>query len=307
MIKRTFVISCIWACLTGLALGQPVQDLPDELSIEDLKPRINYAQSDPFYQPLREKSGYALLSSAIVPGAGQAANDKWLRAGLYFIAEAILVGVHIKSFNDARAEQRRYKQFANKNWSVVNYAKWLVNYHEQNNLSNKYISELRDQVSGTTAEYHPQKDWDKIDIELLREVERNTPFVYSDQNIGNNFSHVMPDYGSQQYYELISKYYQYGSGWNDFGEDTNGNNLDSRYRLSWDGSDMPFNFVTGAALAEDFNDSYRLAGNMVSLLILNHIVSAFDAFLTVKLKNSRLEAETNFINPEQTFSLKFHF
>jgi len=307
MIKQAITVLLILGCGAGLAMGQQAQKNPTELSIEDLKPRINYAKSDPFYQPLREKTGYALLSSAIIPGSGQAANNKWLRAGLYFVAEAILVGVHIKSYNDAQAEQRRYEQFANNNWSVVNYAKWLVNYHEQNNLSNQYIDELKSQISGTTAEYNPQEDWTKVDIKVLRNVERNTPFVYSDQDIGNSFSHVMPDYGSQQYYELISKYYQYGSGWNDFGKDPNGNDLDSRYRLNWDGSDMPVNFLQGAALAEDFNDSYRLAGNMVSLIILNHIVSAFDAFLTVKLKKKRLEAETNLLNPEQTFSLKFHF
>ena len=307
MIKQAITVLLILGCGAGLTMGQQAQKNPQELSIEDLKPRINYAKSDPFYQPLREKTGYALLSSAIIPGSGQAANNKWLRAGLYFVAEAILVGVHIKSYNDAQAEQRRYEQFANNNWSVVNYAKWLVNYHEQNNLSNQYIDELKNQISGTTAEYNPQEDWTKVDIKVLRNVERNTPFVYSDQDIGNNFSHVMPDYGSQQYYELISKYYQYGSGWNDFGQNPNGNDLDSRYRLNWDGSDMPVNFLQGAALAEDFNDSYRLAGNMVSLIILNHIVSAFDAFLTVKLKKKRLEAETNLLNPEQTFSLKFHF
>ena len=274
--------------------------------ISDLEPKINYNQSDPFYQPLREKSGLALLSSAIVPGTGQAANNKWLRAGLYFVAEAILVGVHIKSYNDAKAEQRQYEQFANNNWSVVNYAKWLVQYHETNNLSNQYLDELRNEVQGITASYDPEKDWNNVDIELLRNVERNTPFVYPD-NVGNKFSHTMPDYGSQQYYELISKYYQYGPGWQNFGQNRDGNPLDSRYQLNWDGSDMPMGFIRGSALAQDFNDSYRLAGNMVSLIILNHLISAFDAFLTVRIKNARLEANSNLLSPDRTFSLKLHF
>lgn len=309
MIKKGIATVLLFVGILNIAVAQIDRTADKKISIEDLKPRIDYAQSksDPFFQPLREKSGYALLSSAIIPGSGQAANNKWLRAGLYFVAEAVLVGIHIKSYRDAEAEERRYEQFANNNWSVVNYAKWLVDYHEQNNLTNEYIDELRNEVDGVTAAYNPEEDWRKIDIELLRRVERNTPFVYADRGVVNTFSHQMPDYGSQQYYELISKYYQYGAGWNDFGQDRNGNTLDSRYRLNWDGSDMPFNFIRGATLAEDFNDSYRLAGNMVSLIILNHIVSAFDAFLTVKIKNKRLEADTNFLNPQQTFSLKFHF
>lgn len=306
MIKQGAVTIFLLGCLWNTAATQPSIKIPDPITMEDLKPKINYSQSDPFYQPLREKSGLALLSSAIIPGAGQAANDKWLRAGLYVLAEAVLVGVHIKSYHDAKVEQRRYEQFADNNWSVVRYAKWLVSYHDQNNLTNQYIDELRSQLAGKTADFDPAKDWQKVDIELLRNVESETPFVYPDK-VGNNFSHLMPDYGSQQYYELISKYYQYGTGWNDFGRDQTGKSLDNHYKLSWDGSNMSLNFMRGAALAEDFNDSYRLAGNMVSLIILNHIVSAFDAFLTVKVKNNRLKAETSFLDPRRTLTLKFHF
>lgn len=296
MIKKAIYTVLLLAISVGCSYAQLQQDR-NKITIEDLEPKINYSQSSPFYQPLRTKPGWAFLSSAIVPGSGQAANNKWVRAGLYFLAEAVMVGVHIKSYHDAKGEHRQYKQFADNNWSVVNYAQWLVEYHEQNNLSNNYIDELQEQVSDLAPDYDPDSDWQKVDIELLRNVERNTPFVYP-EHIGNNFSHIMPDYGSQQYYELISKYYQYGSGWSDF---------ETQYQLPWDGSSMPQNFILGAQMAEDFNDSYRLAGNMVSFLILNHIISAFDAFLTVKIKNKRLEANSNLFDPHKTFSLKIHF
>lgn len=298
MIKKVFSTLFVSVfLLTNITAAQPARPVKGKITFNDLKPRINYVQSEPFYQPVRENAGWALVSSAIVPGSGQAANKKWLRAGLYVLAEAAFVGIHLKNYNDAKAEKRRYEQFADNHWSVVTYAKWLVNYHDQNNLQNTYLDELRNQVDGISAEYDPKNDWQKVDIELLRNVERNTPFVYPDQ-IGNNFSHVMPDYGSQQYYELISKYYQYGPGWNDF---------ENLYQLTWDGSGMPVNFLRGATLADKFNDSFRLAGNMVSLIILNHVISAFDAFLTVRFKNKRLEADSNFLNPQRTISLKFHF
>lgn len=297
MIKKVIATTFLFAFFLSSATAQPVRPEPKKVTFEDLKPKINYGQSEPFYQPLREQAGLALISSAIVPGSGQAANKKWIRAGLYFAAEAIFVGIHLKSYHDAKVEERRYEQFADDNWSVVNYAKWLVDYHDENNLTNPYLDDLRAEVEGETADYNPQTDWGKVDIELLRNVEENTPFVYPNR-IGNKFSHLMPDYGSQQYYELISKYYQYGPGWNDFG---------NQYQLQWDGSDMPINFMQGATLADTFNDSYRLAGNMVSLIILNHVVSAFDAFLTVKIKNKRLEANSNLLDPSRTFSLKFHF
>ena len=296
MIKKATFLGILLVVAISSTSAQKLQE-PQQITIDDLKPKINYAQSTPFYQPVKEKAGWALFSSAVIPGSGQAANKKWVRAGLYFLAEAVMIGVYLKGTHDAKVEERRYKHFANNNWSVVNYAQWLVEYHEQNNLSNKYVDDLEQHIQGKTADYSPNSDWSKIDIELLRNVERNTPFVYP-EHIGNNFSHVMPDYGSQQYYELISKYYQYGPGWNDF---------TTQYQLNWDGSGMPENFILGARLANDFNDSYRLAGNMVSFLILNHIVSAFDAYLTVKIKNRKLETETNLLNPHRTITLKFHF
>jgi len=296
MIKKATFLGILLVLAISSTSAQKLQE-PQQITIDDLKPKINYAQSTPFYQPVKEKAGWALFSSAVIPGSGQAANKKWVRAGLYFLAEAVMIGVYLKGTHDAKVEERRYKHFANNNWSVVNYAQWLVEYHEQNNLSNKYVDDLEQHIQGKTAAYNPNSDWSKIDIELLRNVERNTPFVYP-EHIGNNFSHVMPDYGSQQYYELISKYYQYGPGWNDFA---------TQYQLNWDGSGMPENFILGARLANDFNDSYRLAGNMVSFLILNHIVSAFDAYLTVKIKNRKLETETNLLHPHRTVTLKFHF
>lgn len=267
-----------------------------QISIEDFKYQANYKGSKNFFSPVRKKPGFALISSAVIPGSGQAANGKWLRAGAYILAEAVLLTVHLTSLHDAREQERQYEQFANQNWSVVTYARWLDNYYENNGIASQPIDELRSQIEGIDPTYNTDVDWNVVDIELLRRVERNTPFIYPDRT-GNNFSHVMPDYGSQQYYELISKYYQYGPGWRDFG---------SRYKLNWDGTDMPPNFFKGSKMAETFNDNYRLAGNMVSLLILNHIISAFDAFLTVKTKNNRLKAKTNPLNPGM-FSLKYHF
>jgi len=308
MIKRGSIIFLLLLGISSVSYAQSIESSKAKsISIQDLKPKINFARSQSFYHPIQKKPGLALLSSAIIPGSSQAANGKWLRAGAYFLAEVILAGIHYKSYHDAKVEKRRYHQFADNNWSVVNYAKWLVNYYNQNNLDNSYIDQLRNEIAGKSASYNPRDDWKKVDIELLRKVERNTPYVFSGDRVGNTFSHEMPDYGSQQYYELISKYYQYGVGWNDFGENREGQSLDNFYQLGWNGTDMPFNFFRGAALAQDFNDSYRLAGNMLSFLILNHIVSAFDAFLTVKVKNNRLEADTNLLNSHQTFILRYHF
>lgn len=276
-----------------------------EITMHDFRYQAEMKSANPLVTPFNEKPGLALLSSAVIPGLGQATNGKWLRAGAYIVAEVALLAVHFKNINAAHREERKYKQFAEDNWSVVTYAKWLDNYYEQNGIVSPAMNALREQIAGVDPAYNHDTDWNVIDIELLRNVERNTPFFYPDRT-GNNFSHTMPAYGSQQYFELISKYFQYGPGWRDFGTDPNGEALDSLYQLNWNGTDMPPNFIQGSVLAANFNSKYRIAGNMLSLLVLNHIVSAFDAFLTVKIKNNRLKAEADLLKPEM-FSLKYHF
>lgn len=126
-----------------------------------------------------------------------------------------MVVIYLKSSQGCKVEGQRYKHFANSNWSVANYAKWLVGYHSQNDLSNSHTDKLVQEIAHGDAAYDPNRNWNKIDIKLLCNVEENTPFVYP-EHIGNNFSHIMPDYGFQKHYKLISKYYQYGPRWNDF-------------------------------------------------------------------------------------------
>lgn len=236
-----------------------------------------------FLEPLRTKSGVAFMGSAILPGSAQFANGKPLRGALYLAIEAGALILHADQQSKARRKEREYESYANSNWSVVKYARWLVGYHDYHNLSNSRIEELRNLVRNVNPAFSIDVDWKAIPIRLLRDVERNTLYVYGTLKGANSFSHVMPDYGSQQYYELISKYYQYGPGWQDFPE--------TKFVLPWNGSEMSAQFYLGRDRAEVFNDHYRLASNMVSVLILNHVFSAFDAYFTVNLKNSRLQAQ----------------
>ena len=91
----------------------------------------------------------------------------------------------------------------------------------------------------------------------------------------------MPDYGSQQYYELMSKYPQFGPGWRDW------NNLMNDVNRRNDG--MPGMWNAHARMGVIFNDHYQISSNMASVILLNHMVSAFDAYFTVKIRNTRIE------------------
>ncbi len=268
--------------------------------------------SDDEGDPIQRGSTYkSFFSSLVVPGAGQALNKTWWRAGLYAAIEATSVYLLIDYRNNALKGERKYERWADNNWSVVQYSRWLVEYHEVNGLKNPYIDELEAMLNGSEASFNPQQDWDIIGLNVLRNVERNTPYITSDQLASGNFSHTLPDYGSQQYYELIAKYYQYQAGWKDYHtfHDNIGNigaDYNQRYLIDRNGSYASPFFYRGVRLADQFNTDFRRSGYFVSLLIANHIISAFDAFFTVKLKQNKLQATSSMI-PDKHFTLTYRF
>lgn len=298
---------------------QPIEEkeVNREIHISDFRYQNNFPSIGSILEAPRTNPGVAFLASALVPGAGQAANGKWVRAGIYFTTEVVGLIYHFDRNALAKRQEEAYEQFTHENWSVVAYAQWLVQYSDANNLSQADLSNLRNMVYNSNNRPiapswgNTPNDWGKVDINILHNVENETPFIFEDR-YGSIFSHELPTYGSQQYYELISKYYQFQSGWQDFYNvviNSDHANYDPNHTFfyGWDGQDLPNTmFYQGRDFAQEFNDNYRTAGNILKLLLVNHVVSAFDALFTVQLKNSKIETNTNLMKMEQ-FSLTWHF
>ncbi|MEX2456709.1 MAG: DUF5683 domain-containing protein [Balneolaceae bacterium] len=256
-------------------------------------------------QTFTDQPGFAFLSSAIIPGSGQAVNKNWFRSGLYLAVEAVSIYFMLDYKNRGQRRERNYEQYVDQNWSVVQYANWIIDYHEMNGLNNPYLADLKTMMEGTSASFNTSIDWNKVDLELLRNAERNTAYIVTDNFAANNFSHTLPGYGSQQYYELVSKYYQFQSGWNDYYEFHQSNNTNA-YQIDRNGRSTSPMFYEGVKRAQRFNDDFRFSKNLLSLLIANHFISAFDSYFTFKLKQNRIITTTSVI-PGQQFQLRYNF
>ncbi len=311
----------------GNAMAQPVKhslsgkiiledslatDVSLPVSIGDFRYLPSHSLSEEassFADAPRTKPGVAFLASAILPGSGQALNGKWGRAATYFLIDALGVAFYIDQNNKAERRERAYENYGDQNWSVLAYSQWLVEYSRTNGIANGFDDPdgLEDLVFGKTPTWgNTPADWDSELLPILRQVEVRTPFYYDNGFIASTFSHVVQDYGSQQYYELMSKYYQFQPGWRDFHETRLSQGAGHVYQYPWDATMATANFIEGRDRAQQFNDNYRTAGNILTLMMVNHIVSAFDAYFTVQLKNSRLEAEANMLSNE-TVSLRWNF
>lgn len=332
--RITSVLLVIMMIFTSAALAQPVKKayqnavFVDEPSAQEISnaplqflPEQAMLATDGsgILHVARTKPGIAMLSSAILPGAGQAMNGKWGRAAVYFVTEALSVAYYFERNATAKRNEEAYERYGNQNWSVLAYAQWLVDYSQANGLENGYEQLATQLAQLNSADQNPDysnttNDWRKVNLTTLRTVEVETRFVHNSpqrcatiaSNICSEFSHVVQDYGSQQYYELMSKYYQFSPGWQDFHNQRIAEGDAHQYQYTWDPNMITADFVEGRNRAEEFNNNYRQAGNILKFLLVNHVVSAFDAFFTVKLKNSRIETQATMIG-EESVSLIWHF
>jgi hypothetical protein len=120
---------------------------------------------------------------------------------------------------------------------------------------------------------------------------------------GASFSHVLPYFGEQQYYELIGKYFQFAPGWEDYPEWE----IDGMYTVAIDPQrsdgeggkvNVSPNFYSYARDHARSQDLLRRASRVTSLIIVNHIISAIDAAVFSRLHNDRLSARMEMVNDE---------
>ncbi len=259
-----------------------------------------------FMNTISENPGYGFLASLAVPGLGQAANRQWWKTALFVAAEATAIGIYLHRENRGRDGERYYEEFGDEHWSVVKYARYIVNNHYDEHgkrfeeiVTDEFLQGDWDQHIDYDAEGLPLPvfdtdiEWNIIDLDALNVAERES--LYAN---GNPFSHSVEPYGSQQYYELMSKYYQFGPGWRKW--DSTLHNIDEER--------MPEDFIYHARIGYDFNDDLSVARNMVTLLVVNHFVAAFDAYFTQQLRRARLQPTTSMAHGlRPTIGLNYRF
>ncbi len=258
----------------------------------DFRPDMQWYGVDIAMEGIQAKSGkrsvgLAFLSSVAVPGLGQGVvNDQWVKTGVFVALEAAALYGHFKNLDLGRDLERQYWDYVETGWSAAKYVQFLVDHHNFYFPNNpKSYNDLATSGSNLAAliengafAANVRQEWPLIDIQKLRALEAQT--LYGGTS-GNAFSHFLPDYGSQQYYELVSKYFQFGPGWKDFNVSVN--------QINWELEGMSDAWHAGAAKSKRFNDRLRTARNMASIVFVNHIISGFDALFAARLHNHRIE------------------
>ena len=217
--------------------------------------------------PKPKSASKAFLLSLVVPGAGQFYYGNKIKAALFLGIEVTTLSLHFKNQNDGNNLTTQYQQFNAAHWSQNSY------------------------------------------IEYLREA-YNNPSINSDNDSSllgmTEISHHLHPFGDGQYYEMTGKYNQFAWGWDD--AVLGGKHL----------SDSVTGFVpprvTGAGtvpqsanrdyyegLRHDANNKFDVARAFTYWTILNHVVSAVEAYITTRIHNGSSHENT------PVFSSNWHF
>lgn len=213
-------------------------------------------------QTKKKKSvGLGILLSALLPGAGEFYGEDYLKAGIFFGVELLAWGTYFYFDGKGNKKTEEFQSYADQYWDVRTYARWL-----------------KDEGFQNSSQINP----DEPNRDILRQQIMDCERV--------NFSHTMPEYGSQQFYELIGKYQNFQAGWTNLAHRPL-NDPGSPYYYETYHDPVFTNYAKERQKANDFYD-YAKIGPVTA--IVNHILSAADAAWVISSFNKKVKVETGF-------------
>jgi hypothetical protein len=241
--------------------------------------------------------GIPFLASAVLPGAGQWINGQRVKALVAVSLEAAIITGYVVTRQNGLQAEDDFRVFAHDGWSPTRYASWLNDYREYLN------DELGASITAPPVQLVQGVDltrpsaWSAAERALVQQMFNQITAIERQAfhpETGAVFSHQLPDFGDQQYYELIGKYFQFAPGWEDY--------------PAWRGADDGFlpaidpeltgangskpnvsaTFYRYARDHADAQDLLRQASRISLLLVFNHLIAGIDAAVSAKLNNDRL-------------------
>ncbi len=245
----------------------------------------------------------ALGLSAVVPGVGQAYNRQWIKAGVALAVEVALIAGYVKWRNEGRDGESAFRAFAHRDWNPAQYAEWINDYSVFLELNHGGVFTFEEIVVPGGVDFSNPAGWSETDraavLGLFSDIRGAESQLFHPET-GASFSHRLPGFGEQQYYELIGKYFQFAPGWSDYPDWI----VDSEYTDAIDPerSDAEGNKISVSPKFYDYardharsQDLLRRASKVTSLIVVNHVLAAIDAAVFARLHNNRLAARVAFL------------
>jgi len=283
------ILLLVTFCRAGDKPGVPLTGNPrlDFFGENTAGPLASFSRPLPALQDKLSASGstekspwLAAALSLAVPGAGEVYAGSYLKGALFFTAEATM-WIFAYSYNKKGDDQTEtYKAYAQAHWSPLRYIDWTV----------AHLGFLNPDLTTSADDYlfliyaDDPVDCDPpyscVDWAELNQMEHDIA-----NGRLNGYTHALPYYGEQQYYELIGKYEQFSRGWDDSG------NLNPELENNVPIRNTSNRFNIYSDMRAEANRQYDVAATFVNIAVVNHVLSAIDAFWSVTRLNKSLHAD----------------
>jgi hypothetical protein len=224
-----------------------------------------FRESSPLASTASRKSPWLAGGlSLVLPGAGEFYSESYLKSAVFLAAEAALWVLAYTYDQKGNHQTDFFQNYANAHWNVVNYAQYAQSHYSPGNGPYNWL------IPGTQGD----PPWMRVNWVELNRMESDIAVTTA----GMYYSHQLPAYNTQSYYELIGKYPQYNQGWDNAPPSFNYGQQLSSELLYYSGQ-------RGQA-----NTYYTTSSTFVAIAVVNHVVSAVDAALTAGSYNRGLHA-----------------
>lgn len=266
MKPRTLTFALILSLLVPLFIADAQQIFPGQSTVSErdrLIYNLKYAQveTDTFEFSYQKSPGLAFLLSAAVPGAGEFYSGAKYRAAAFFSVEVISWIVFFNRRNIGNRLEKEYTKWADTHWDPYDWWEKSLSFPDYFGLSDS----SRNFGSHLIYFDHDGQEY-MADISYL---DRELPGWQTYLQNG-----TLAPIKTRDYYENIGKYDQFASGWDDFSTITS--NLDS---LNIPTSPNRKKYLNQRY---DSNQALKMATNFATVIMFNHLISAFHAQIAAK-------------------------
>ena len=211
---------------------------------------------------------YGGLYSLVLPGAGQYEAGRYTKATIFIAIEAALITYSLVQQHKGNIKTQEFEKYADAHWSAVRYAEWINTYG--------------------VADYGPNITFTPQDLAAVQNNDFSKINSWESGVHKLGFTHLLPKYGEQQYFELIGKYNQYKFGWDTY-PDANNDGIPDSDNGRYDDM-IPVQMQNYAKERGKANDYYYTAGFVVGMIVINHVVSALDGYLSTRSYNKEISS-----------------
>ncbi|MCB0282468.1 MAG: hypothetical protein H6627_10075 [Calditrichae bacterium] len=237
--------------------------------MEEIKTQI----SEQSAQERQKKSGFkAAVLSAIIPGAGEFYAESYWKSAIFAALEVVGWASYLHYESRGDDKDKIMRNLGDDRWNEQRY--WSRVYQISVETNAWEGTSLTLDNSGIIS----SGDYTAENIARLRNLETTT-------SMPAYFTHSLPETKTQQYYEMIYKYLrQFGSGWVELEE--------LGYPISYyeggDATNTP-DVARYKKVRNESNDFYAIASTMSKVILVNHLISALDAAISVKQYNKSVQ------------------